>query len=75
MNIRVFGNLNDIIKSPPEIEFPVTLGEFRGILYAKFPELESLVIKIAINQQITEDEALLLTENSEIALLPPFSGG
>lgn len=75
MTIKIFGNLNDIIKDPVETEFPLTLGSFRKIVNKKYPELETLTIRIAIDQQIADDEMLLLTENSEIALLPPFSGG
>lgn len=75
MTIKIFGNLNDSIKHPIEMEFPVTLGSFRKILNKKYPELQTQIIRIAIDQEISDDETLVLTENNEIALLPPFSGG
>ncbi|WP_347069951.1 MoaD/ThiS family protein [Flavobacterium sp. WV_118_3] len=75
MAIRIFGKLNDIVNKPFAVDYPVSLGTFKTILHQHFPELRSISFQIAIDQQMNENETLLLTEDSEIALLPPFSGG
>ena len=45
----------------------------KGII-KKYPKLEKMSFKIAVNQTIVNDD-YLLSENEEIALLPPFAGG
>ncbi len=75
MAIQIFGNLNDIVNKPFTVTYPVSLGAFKAILHQHFPELQSMSYQIAIDRQMDEDETLQLTENTEIALLPPFSGG
>ncbi|THF47944.1 hypothetical protein E6C50_16050 [Flavobacterium supellecticarium] len=75
MTIQIFGNLNDVVNKPFAVTYPVSVGAFKAILLQHFPELRSMSFQIAIDRQMNEDETLLLTENNEIALLPPFSGG
>ncbi len=75
MAIRIFGNLNEVVNEPFVVTYPVSVGAFKAILQQHFPELRSMSFQIAIDRQMNEDETLLLTENNEIALLPPFSGG
>jgi molybdopterin converting factor small subunit len=43
-------------------------------LKQKYPLLESALYITAVNRQIIRNK-VLLTENAEVALLPPFSGG
>jgi molybdopterin synthase sulfur carrier subunit len=43
-------------------------------LINKYPKLENINFKIAVNHAIV-DEELVLIGNEEIALLPPFAGG
>jgi molybdopterin converting factor subunit 1 len=52
-----------------------TVGELRNQLISAYPQLRDLrSLFIAVNLKYANDEALL-TENDEIALIPPVSGG
>lgn len=44
------------------------------ILYLKYPSLQNLEFKIAVNKQIANTN-ISLNNNDIVALLPPFSGG
>ncbi|MBI2281368.1 MAG: MoaD/ThiS family protein [Bacteroidetes bacterium] len=44
------------------------------LLLKKYPNLNLKSFKIAVNQSVAENAALI-NENDEIALLPPFAGG
>ena len=44
------------------------------ILKEKYPELNNLSFKVALNQAI-KNKNVPLQANDELALLPPFSGG
>lgn len=46
----------------------------RSFFENKYPELNSIVYKIAINQELSE-ELMPDSEEVEISLLPPFAGG
>lgn len=37
--------------------------------------LHDLNLQVAVNEEIISDENYSLTENDEVALLPPFAGG
>lgn len=73
--ILIFGNLNDIITETIECTFPLTLDEFNARLIEKYPALKNFTYKFAVDKEITSDGNIVLTEQSEIAILPPFSGG
>ena len=75
MKIQVFGNLNDIITKAPAPEYPLSLADLKEYLYGEYPEIRRYPMKVAIDRRIIEDDTVLITENSEVALLPPFSGG
>lgn len=49
-----------------------TLNQF---LIDKFPLLKHLNYKIAINEEYIEDEEIILQNDSNIAIIPPLSGG
>ena len=53
-----------------------SLSEFRGKLFAQFPELEpfSGSLIVSINQNFASDEQHI-HQGDEIALFPPVSGG
>ena len=44
------------------------------LLNNKYPELKSLTFKISVDQTLSHS-SIGLTENCEVALLPPFAGG
>lgn len=75
MKIIVFGQLKDIIKQDtvdvPELS---SLSALKQELIHRFPRLAAEDFMIAIDHKIIYDD-ILISPQSEIALLPPFSGG
>ena len=51
-----------------------SIKELKTDLLNKYPDLEKMNFKIAVNQTII-DGGCDLVGNEEIALLPPFAGG
>lgn len=78
IDLKYFGMIAESIGKIGEIiELPVRqikLNEFKVFLQEQYPSLELLSYKIAINQIIAEEYALI-NAGDEIALLPPFAGG
>lgn len=50
------------------------VNALKSWLSKRFPDLNDLKIGIAVNKKIVHDNILLNNED-EVALLPPFSGG
>jgi len=73
--IKYFGILTEVTKCTEEIiDFSGnTIQELLQVLITKYPELENKDLQIAQNNEIVSKETLI--SNTEIALLPPFSGG
>ncbi|MDE3182282.1 MAG: MoaD/ThiS family protein [Bacteroidota bacterium] len=75
MNIKVFGQLTDIFKGENiNIENAADVNELKNRLIDSYPALSGKTFVIAVDKKIIH-ENLSLTQNAEIALLPPFSGG
>ncbi|MFM9056019.1 MAG: MoaD/ThiS family protein [Bacteroidota bacterium] len=75
MKILAFGRLSELIGSAQiDVKGIQTVQELRLELNRQFPLLESEVFAIAVNKHIVTDE-ICLENDSEVALLPPFSGG
>jgi molybdopterin synthase sulfur carrier subunit len=79
MEIRVqyFGMLAEITGQAIEslqVGEHISVGQLRGKIQEKYPELANRKFKIAVNLQIS-DEMIVISPSSEIALLPPFAGG
>jgi len=75
MNIKVFGQLYDIIGSHSfEMDDVASTDELIQDLQAKYPALKNSKFKIAVNRNIIQSNTALQCD-AEIALLPPFSGG
>ncbi|HEY5463659.1 MAG TPA: MoaD/ThiS family protein [Hanamia sp.] len=75
MNIKAFGQLTDIFKKETiSIESVKDLNELKEKLIKSFPALSQKSFVIAVNKQIIHNN-VSLNEDSEVALLPPFSGG
>ena len=70
-----FGMLSDLPGIPVgEIpHFPDT-DAFTTWLQAQCPELKSMVYALALNREIVQENRAI-PAGSELALLPPFSGG
>ena len=75
LNIKYFGLLTEVTNCTEEIiDFnESTIQELLHELFTKYPDLQNMDFQVAQNNEIVFKEAII--SNSEIALLPPFSGG
>lgn len=75
ITVKAFGMIAEKIGSG-EIQLSQisTIEELRKSLFDQFPDLKNMKFSIAINKQLSSGDAII-SEGSEIALLPPFSGG
>lgn len=76
VNVLAFGQIATAINSSNffiEDEFNDT-NSLLLILYLKYPSLQNLEFKMAVNKQIANTN-IILSNNDIVALLPPFSGG
>ena len=75
LNIKYFGLLAEITKCNEEsLAFSkATVSDLLEYLFNKYPELKNKDFQVAQNNNIVSKEAKLL--ETEIVLLPPFSGG
>ena len=75
MNVKVFGQLYDIIGSNSfDMDNIESTDELINNLQLKYPALKNAKYKIAVNRNIIQSNTVL-SDDAEIALLPPFSGG
>lgn len=51
-----------------------TVGELVIMIQDDFPEIVHYNYRIAVNNEITDND-LPLKQNDEVALMPPFAGG
>lgn len=75
MKIKAFGPA--AICLPGEIALAqvcTNVGELRRYLVEAYPALREFHFAIAVNQKLADPETLL-SEDCEVAILPPFSGG
>lgn len=75
LNIKYFGLLAEITHCSEEtLEFSKTsVSELLAVLFEKYPELTTKDFQMAQNHEIISKDTII--SESEIALLPPFSGG
>ncbi|MFT5237629.1 MAG: molybdopterin synthase sulfur carrier subunit [Flavobacteriaceae bacterium] len=75
LKIRYFGLLAEITnRSEETIAFSkASVSDLLELLFEKYPELKEKDFQVAQDLEIVSKDTLLL--ESEIALLPPFSGG
>lgn len=77
MQIKLFGIGKDIVgKSILNIEEPLSnTVELKKWLISKYPQFEGLSsFALAVNFEVVHDNQAI-SENDEIAILPPVSGG
>jgi molybdopterin converting factor subunit 1 len=78
MKLKAFGIAKEILgNSSIEIEpdTVLTVGQLKDYLFENYPEMVKLkTMAIAVNQSYASDE-MLLTEDAEIVIIPPVSGG
>ncbi|HEY5370356.1 MAG TPA: MoaD/ThiS family protein [Hanamia sp.] len=75
MEIILFGQLRDIAGSNRiSIDAIKDTNDLKKELHSKYPGFDNAKYAIAVDKKIISETVPLNTE-SEIALLPPFSGG
>ena len=74
INIIIFGRLTDIAGSSLSLENVTDTNTLVKELHTLYPRLVDTKYAIAVNK-IVVNENTVLTEDSTVALLPPFSGG
>jgi len=75
MTIHVFGPLGDITGSSTlTMEGAGDTDQLRKQLEEAYPALKDRKYVIAVNKEVVRT-CITLQEGSEVALLPPFSGG
>lgn len=75
MKILLFGQLAETVGSKElEVEGRVDTASLIAELHQQFPALAQSKYVIAVNQEMIAGNTIL-SENSIVALLPPFSGG
>lgn len=77
ISIKYFGIISSTIdksEEQVEIENSATVTKLKSILTEKYPEIEKMKFKLAVNCEIAEDK-LVLQNDDEVALLPPYAGG
>ncbi|MEK7257817.1 MAG: MoaD/ThiS family protein [Bacteroidota bacterium] len=78
ITILSFGIAKDITGSrflDWEMSEKASVAELRAALGSRFPALHELTsLRVAVNSEYAGDD-LQLSENDEVALIPPVSGG
>ena len=77
LTVKYFGLLRDYtLKEEEQIVIPeeVTVMGFKELINKRVPELKDKPYKVALDKKLAQDEQMI-TEATEIALLPPYSGG
>jgi len=77
INILYFGMLAEITGQANEIwmiQDGLTVGDLKKLILEKYPVMQEKKFKVAVNQQIGDDQTFISIQ-SEVALLPPFAGG
>lgn len=75
IKVRAFGMIAEKIGSGQiELSEISSIEDLRTFLFGKFPDLKNMKFSIAVNKQLASGN-MLIPDGSEIALLPPFSGG
>lgn len=79
MKIHFFGVAKEIVGSSEldysALEFPKTVAALKAQLLEQYPKLQELSsLAVALNKKYATEE-MELSQNDEIAIIPPVSGG
>ena len=74
VNIIIFGRLTDIAGSSLALENIPDTNSLVKELHSLYPALADSKYVVAVNKKVV-NENTTLSDNSIVALLPPFSGG
>ena len=69
-----FGKIADILGTKCLSVDAYDTDDVQRTLFERFPDLKNSVFAIAVNRHVVSCNTPL-SENAEVALLPPFSGG
>ncbi|MEY3322938.1 MAG: hypothetical protein RLZZ417_2521 [Bacteroidota bacterium] len=78
MKVKAFGIAKEILGNSSihiEPDKVLTVGQLKDYLFEHYPDMVKLkTMAIAVNQSYAPDE-MFLTEDAEIVIIPPVSGG
>ena len=74
VNIIIFGQLTDIAGSSLALENIADTNSLVKELHIRYPALADARYLVAVDKKVANEDTTL-TEDSKVALLPPFSGG
>ena len=77
ITLKYYGEIAEILDKKEEnliITSPFSLNDLRFQFLSKSKKLNSLAIKIAVNNELI-DHNISLKKNDVISFLPPFAGG
>lgn len=76
LNIKYFGMIAEWVGSAGQLVEcrGSTVGELKKQLENQYPKLSGISYQVAVNQKMASSE-IVLSEQDELALLPPFAGG
>ena len=75
ITVKLFGSIVDIVQSSVlTLEDVEDVHSLKEKLFLLFPALQKIQFAIALDKKIIHENTII-TEQSDIALLPPFSGG
>ena len=70
-----FGKISEVIANQKIVVTEVIdTDSLKSFLEIEFPELKKMKYKLAMNKQLIQQNTAI-TNNANIAILPPFSGG
>ena len=70
-----FGKISEVIaKQKIVVTEVIDTDSLKSFLEIEFPELKKMKYKLAMNKQLVQQNTAI-TNNANIAIMPPFSGG
>lgn len=77
LTVKYFGMLAEAVGCEEEnlSLSNTTVESIKKVLLNQYPALKDMSFKIAVNHKIIDDHSGMISDNAEIALLPPFAGG
>lgn len=75
ITVKSFGKIQEIITEDVVVNFEgETIQDLKNYLVQSYPKLADVYFNVAMNKNIVNDD-MIVENQSEIALLPPYSGG
>lgn len=75
VNVIFFGVLSDVVgQNTLTIQNTDNITDLKSKLITNYPDLKNYTYRMAVNQQIVEDNHRFFN-NDTVAIMPPFAGG